>query len=114
VLNSSYEGLPHVVLEAFAAGTPVIATAAGGTSEVVQHESTGLLVPVADNAALKHAIERLWNEPELGARLAKQAVEQARAHFDFERMVAATEATLCGALVRAPQSATPQPADAIS
>jgi glycosyltransferase involved in cell wall biosynthesis len=94
VLNSSYEGLPHVVLEAFAARTPVIATAAGGTAEIVQHNITGLLVPVGDSAALKSAIEQLWHQPELGRRLANEAAERSREHFDFDAMVASTEETL--------------------
>jgi glycosyltransferase involved in cell wall biosynthesis len=94
VLNSSYEGLPHVVLEAFAARTPVIATGAGGTGEIVQHNITGLLIPVGDRAALKSAIEQLWCEPELGRRLADEAAERLREHFDFDAMVASTEETL--------------------
>ena len=59
VLNSTYEGLPHVVLEAIAAGIPVIATDAGGTGEVVEHQVTGLLVRVGDSAGLRAAIEEL-------------------------------------------------------
>lgn len=97
VLNSTYEGLPHVVLEAMAADTPVIATDAGGTGEVVEHEATGLLVPVGDSAALKRAIERLWCEPELGLRLSKEAAERLRARFDFDSMVRDTEAVLLAA-----------------
>ena len=106
VLNSSYEGLPHVVLEAFAARTPVIATEAGGTGEVVEHNITGLLVPVGDSAALKSAIEQLWREPELGRRLANEAAERSREHFDFDAMVAATEETL-RAVVSAKSRAEP-------
>ena len=94
VLNSTYEGLPHVVLEAIAAGTPVIATDAGGTGEVVEHNVTGLLVPVGDGVALKTAVQRLWNEPALGRRLAAEAASRSRAHFDFTTMIADTEATL--------------------
>lgn len=94
VLNSTYEGLPHVVLEAMAAGTPVIATDAGGTGEVVEHEVTGLLVPVGDAAALQAAVERLWRQPELGRQLAAEAARRLRAHFDFDAMVDATEAVL--------------------
>ena len=94
VLNSTYEGLPHVVLEAMAAGTPVIATDAGGTGEVVEHNVTGLLVPVGDAAALKSAIGRLWSEPSLGRQLAVEAAARLAAHFDFTTMVDATEAVL--------------------
>ena len=97
VLNSTYEGLPHVVLEAMAAGTPVIATDAGGTGEVVEHEATGLLVPVGDAAALQTAVERLWRDPALGRQLTAEARRRLDAHFDFQAMVDATEAALAAA-----------------
>ena len=98
VLNSTYEGLPHVVLEAMTAGVPVIATDAGGTGEVVEDNVTGLLVPVGDASALKAAIERLWREPALSSRLAAQAARQLTARFDFDAMIDATEAALLAAL----------------
>jgi glycosyltransferase involved in cell wall biosynthesis len=59
VLNSSYEGLPHVILEAASAGLPVIATDAGGTREVVHDLANAQLVPVGDLAMLVTAI-RVW------------------------------------------------------
>jgi glycosyltransferase involved in cell wall biosynthesis len=98
VLNSTYEGLPHVVLEAMTAGVPVIATNAGGTGEVVEDNVTGLLVPVGDASALKAAIERLWGEPALGRQLAAEAARQLTARFNLDTMVNATEATLLAAL----------------
>jgi glycosyltransferase involved in cell wall biosynthesis len=98
VLNSTYEGLPHVVLEAMAAQVPVIATEAGGTGEVVEHGVTGMLVRVGDSAGLKAAIEQLWSDPELCARFVAEATLRSAAHFDFDSMVAATEAALRRAL----------------
>jgi glycosyltransferase involved in cell wall biosynthesis len=65
VLPSWIEGCPLVVLEAMAAGTPVIATGVGGLPELVEHEETGLLVPVRDPQALAAAIERVLVEPGL-------------------------------------------------
>jgi glycosyltransferase involved in cell wall biosynthesis len=59
ILNSTYEGLPHVVLEAASAGLPVIATDAGGTREVVHDLANAQLVPVGDSALLAAAI-RTW------------------------------------------------------
>jgi glycosyltransferase involved in cell wall biosynthesis len=58
VLPSLREGLPLSVLEAMAAGVPVVATDIGGTREIVRHEQTGLLVPVDEPAALAAAIQR--------------------------------------------------------
>ena len=107
VLNSTYEGLPHVVLEAMTAGAPVIATNAGGTGEVVEDEVTGLLVPVGDATALRAAVERLWREPALGRQLTAEAVRRLQAHFDFDAMVGATEALLAaeaGAATAAPRA----------
>jgi glycosyltransferase involved in cell wall biosynthesis len=105
VLNSTYEGLPHVVLEAMAAQVPVIATNAGGTGEVVEHMVTGMLVRVGDSAGLKAAIERLWSDPELGRRLVAEATLRCAAHFDFDSMVAATDAVLRRALSPPPEPA---------
>ena len=102
VLNSTYEGLPHVVLEAMSAGIPVIATNAGGTGEVVENEVTGLLIPVGDEAALQTAIERLWKNPDLARSLTSTASARLSAHFDFTAMVEATAATLRAAVAPAP------------
>ena len=98
VLNSSYEGLPHVVLEAMSAGLPVIATAVGGTPEVVENESTGLLVPFGDAKALTTAVNRLWREPKLASRLIEGANAKLNGQFSFDAMVAATESVLLGVI----------------
>jgi len=97
VLNSTYEGLPHVVLEAMSACIPVIATAVGGTGEVVVHDQTGLLIPAGDPAALRAAVERLWADPALRARLVDHAAVQLADRFVFDAMLAATDAALTAA-----------------
>ncbi len=56
VLNSTYEGLPHVILEALAVGLPIVATAVGGVPELVQNGINGQLIPVGQPDALKLAI----------------------------------------------------------
>jgi glycosyltransferase involved in cell wall biosynthesis len=94
VLNSTYEGLPHVVLEAMEAGTPVVATNAGGTGEVVEHEVTGLLVPPGDEAALAAAIKRLRADPALAGRLVAGARRRLDTRLSFDAMVDQTEALL--------------------
>ncbi len=58
-LSSDSEGMPNVVLEAMAAGTPVVATAVGGVPELVRHGETGLLAPPGDAEALADLLVRV-------------------------------------------------------
>lgn len=67
VLSSRSEGLPMAVLEAMAAGLPVVATAVGGIPEVVHHGVTGTLVPPGDVAAMGRALSDLTSDPERAA-----------------------------------------------
>ena len=69
VLPSESEGLPRVVVEAFLRGRPVVATRAGGTPEIVEHEVNGLLVERGDTAALAAALERVLADRGLAQRL---------------------------------------------
>lgn len=78
VLPSHFEGLSNALLEAMAAGCPTIASAVGGSVELIEHERTGLLFPSDDAGALAAAIGRMA-DPALRARLAhaaRQYVEQ--------------------------------------
>jgi len=81
VLPSIYEGFPLSVLEAMAAGRPVVATAVGGTAEAVIHNQTGLLVPPADSAAIASAIRNILSDPPIARRLG--AAGKARVHQEF-------------------------------
>lgn len=63
VLSSLWEGLPNAVMEALAAGVPVVATTAGGVEELVEDGRTGLLVAPGDPAALADAMLRLMAMP---------------------------------------------------
>ncbi len=96
VLNSTYEGLPHVLLEAASYGVPIVATNVGGTGEVVQHKQNGLLIPPDDPEALLEALTVLYNNPALAKRLAQNAYQKA-AEFSLERMFQETESALIGA-----------------
>jgi glycosyltransferase involved in cell wall biosynthesis len=73
VLCSWSEGLPNAVLEYMAAGRPIVATAVGGSLELIENGVHGLTVPPGDAAALASAIDRLIKSPELAARLGAAA-----------------------------------------
>jgi len=80
ILSSSWENFPHVVVEALAVGTPVIATDVGGVAEVVRDGENGLLVPAGDSRAFAAAIRRYFADEELQARLRDAAPGSVRAY----------------------------------
>jgi glycosyltransferase involved in cell wall biosynthesis len=75
ILSSSWENFPHTVVEALAAGTPVIATDVGGVAEVVRDGVNGLLVPAGDAGALAAAVRRFFSDERLRTRLRDAAAE---------------------------------------
>src|SRR5262245_8884288 len=81
--NGDRDGLPNVIQEALALGTPVVATDVAGILEVVQHEKTGLQVPQHDPGALAAALERLLGNPALRVRLASGGRQLMNAEFDI-------------------------------
>jgi glycosyltransferase involved in cell wall biosynthesis len=96
VLPSAYEGFPHAVLEAMSLGVPVVATAVGGTVEIVTDGVNGRLVPAADRQALREAIATTLAAPATRARLAAGGRATA-ARYGIDVMVAGTEAVLAAA-----------------
>jgi glycosyltransferase involved in cell wall biosynthesis len=83
IVNPSYtEGLPTSVLEAALLGRAVVASAVGGTPEVVADGRSALLVPGGDVASLREALDALLADPELRARLGQAAREEAVERFD--------------------------------
>lgn len=92
ILPSDWEGVPLTVLEAMAAGKPVIATAVGGVPELVEDGATGVLVPPRDPEALAQGILRLVKDPDLRRRMGKAARERALEHFDISRTAREYEA----------------------
>jgi glycosyltransferase involved in cell wall biosynthesis len=93
VLNSVHEGLPHVVLEAMALGLPVVATAAGGTPEVVRDGETGVLVP-SRYGTLGASLSALARDPALRRRLGRAARQWIGERLSAENMIRLTEETL--------------------
>ena len=73
LLSSAWENFPHTVVEALAAGTPVIATDVGGVREAVEDGRNGLLVPPGDAAALAAALQRYLEDDQLRERLRSAA-----------------------------------------
>jgi len=84
VLPSYSEGSPNVLLEAMAAGLPVVATAVGGVPEIVAHEESALLVAPRDEHAMAAAVARLLSDAPLARGLAAKASELAAARFSPE------------------------------
>jgi len=87
LLASRWEGMPNVLLEAMAAGKPVVAARVGGTPEVVADGETGILVPPDDERALARAITGLLGDPEKMKSMGEAGRGLVRAGFSVERMV---------------------------
>jgi glycosyltransferase involved in cell wall biosynthesis len=85
-LPSTVEGLPLVVLEAMAQRKPVVATAVGGTPEIVGDGETGLLVPPGDVDALEQALARVLGDRDLADRLGRAGRERVAAEFSLGAM----------------------------
>jgi glycosyltransferase involved in cell wall biosynthesis len=87
---SETEGLPNAVLEAAAAGLPIVATDVGGTSEIVLDRETGMLVASGDVAAMASAIAALRGDPAARSRLGRAARDRVESAFGMDRFVAET------------------------
>ena len=87
VLPSSAEGFGLVLIEAMAAGVPVVATNVPGIRDVVQDGITGILVPVASPADLAQAIQSLLNNPSRRAALVQRAQMHVREHYSWEKIL---------------------------
>ena len=81
--DGNRDGLPTVLLEALALGTPAVSTPVTGIPEIVRHEETGLLVPESDPGALAAALARTLDQPEAAAERARAARSLLEADFDF-------------------------------
>jgi len=91
VLPSLTEGLPLALLEAMAAGLPVVATRVGGVPDLLADGAQGVLVPPGDAAALRAALEPLVADPERRAELGRRGRARVQEAYDVERQVRALE-----------------------
>jgi len=93
VLNTSYEGFSHQILEAMALSVPVVTTRIGGNPELIENETEGLLVEYGDVYALADALIRVLSKSSVRSKLIACGKKKAQ-QFTEERMVAATEKVL--------------------
>ena len=86
-LASSFEGMSNSLMEAMAAGVPVVVSDIPSNRELVQHEQTGLLVPHGDGAAMMMALKRVLVDAELADRLRNAALKLMAEHHSVAQMV---------------------------
>ncbi|WP_281823259.1 glycosyltransferase family 4 protein [Jannaschia rubra] len=86
--DGNRDGLPTVLLEAMALGTPCVATDVTGIPELVRDGETGFCVPERDAPALADAIASLLDDPECGKRLSRSARDLIEREFDIRRNTA--------------------------
>jgi glycosyltransferase involved in cell wall biosynthesis len=85
--TGAMDNLPTVIMEAMAAGLPVVSTNVGGVPEMVLHNETGLLVSPDDPAALVDAIEKFVVDPALARKFGHAGYERSQALFSIEKNV---------------------------
>ena len=108
-LSSDTEQMPYTILEAMAAGLPIVATDVGDIKSMVAVENQPLVVPRDDMEAFVQAIEDLLLEPDLRRRIGAANRQRARSTFDQEAMIATYDA-LFSSMIGAGTSAALQPA----
>lgn len=87
LLASEYEGLPNAVMEAMAAGLPVLASDIAGNRDLVAPGETGYLIPVGDRASFARYALKLLNDPQLRRQMGDAARDRVLSQFSVERMV---------------------------
>ncbi len=98
VFPSLNEGMGRALIEAMAAGLPVVASRVGGIPAIVRHEENGLLVEAGDGRALSEALRRILGDPQLADRLGRNASRTIGDAFGVQAMVDAVESVYRRAL----------------
>jgi glycosyltransferase involved in cell wall biosynthesis len=104
VQSSEYEGTPNAVLEAMAMETPLVATDAGGTRELVTDGVHGLIVPIHDPEALSSAIRRVLDDPDAARQRAVAARLRIEDELSFEARTRRLEAIYLDLLASRPRA----------
>ncbi len=104
--DGNQDGLPTVLLEAMACGLPPVSTRLVGIPEIIDHAVNGLLVSPGDPAALAGALASLLQQPDLRARMGREARAKAERCFDVRKNVAVLREWLAEPVVR-PNALTP-------
>lgn len=86
-LPSLYEGISNSLLEAMATALPAVASAAGGNTEVIVDQESGLLFPVGDVQALAGGLRLVWEREDQRARLGRNAYKRVQTHFSMDSMI---------------------------
>ncbi|RJQ50856.1 MAG: glycosyltransferase [Actinobacteria bacterium] len=87
ILSSLWEGLPHAIIEAMAAGLPTVATDVGGSAELIEENRTGVVVPAKDAQALATAILSLLEDPARMSEMGRLAREKAERDYALEKCI---------------------------
>lgn len=85
-LTSRHEGLPLSILEAWASGLPVVASAVGGIPKLVSDQQTGLLYPSGDVERLRDALDRFYSDSDFAQRIAAAGRCEVRQHYSLQQM----------------------------
>lgn len=91
LLSSVIEGMPNALLEAMAAGLPVVSTRAGGCGEIIEDGISGLLVDTHNAAGIADALQRVLTDTSLANSLSTAGRERVRQHYSLEAMIGAMQ-----------------------
>ncbi len=94
ILPSLFEGMPNVVMEAMALGTPVIATSVNGVSELMENNKSGIIVEPANPVQMAQALEYLADNPDKRTLLAEKALKRVESFFTMDKMLNSLEKIL--------------------